>query len=383
MLSFDLEPEEKDILDLARRFARETIAPVAAHYDRTEEFPQPVLEALFATGLLDPEIPEAVGGLGLPRWLDAWITEELAWGCSGITLAKTANNLGLTPILVAGTDEQKRRLLRPFTESFHLAAFGLTEPSSGSDAGSLKTRAEKVPGGYRLTGVKRFITNGGVADLYTIFATLDPSLGPKGIVAFAVSRETEGLSVGKKEKKLGIRASNTTEVLLDGAFVPEENRLGEEGEGFRVAMRTLDLSRANIAAGAVGIGRRAMDEAVAYARERKQFGKALIDHEGIAFMLSDMAMELQGAHLMTLEAAWLADQGRPFSHIASMAKAFASDSAMRAATDAVQVLGGYGYMEEYPVEKLFRDAKIYQIFEGANQIQRLVISRWLEKEGGI
>ena len=377
MIGFEAEEDERQVIDLARRLARETIMPSAARYDESEDFPRDVLTKLFEAGLMDPEIPEDLGGAGLPRWLDAWITEELAWGCAGITLAKTANNLGITPILLAGTDEQKRRLLTPFTKELRLAAFGLTEPSSGSDAASLRTRAEKVPGGYRLNGVKRFITNGGVADLYSVFATQDPAKGARGITAFAVERGTPGLSAGKKESKLGIRASNTTEVLFEDVFVPKEMRLGEEGEGFRVAMATLDLSRSNIAAGAVGIARRALDEATRYARERVQFGQPIIAHEQVAAMLADMAMETEAAHWLTLRAAWLADQGKPASVYASMAKAFGSDAAMRATTDAVQIFGGYGFMRDFPVEKLFRDAKVYQIFEGTNQIQRLVIARSL------
>ncbi len=377
MIGFEPDAEEKEILALARRFARETIMPSAAACDETESFPKDVMQGLFDAGLLDPEIPVEAGGIGMSRWLDAWVTEELAWGCAGITLTKTANNLGLTPVIVAGTPEQKRELLGPFTEELRFAAFCLTEPSSGSDAASLRTRARRVSGGYVLDGTKRFITNGGVASLYTVFATIDPGLGPKGIVALAVPRETDGVGVGKRESKLGIRASDTTEVLFEGAFVPESMRLGEEGQGFRVAMKTLDLSRPNIAAGAIGIGRRAIDEATSYARERRQFGRPIIEHEGIAFLLADMQMEVEAAHWLMVHAGWLADQGQAFSAYASMAKAFGSDAAMRAATNAVQVFGGYGFMRDYPVEKLFRDAKIYQIFEGANQIQRLVIARWL------
>ena len=365
---------------MARRLGREVLAPAAAAYDRSGEFPRPELQRVFESGLLDPEIPESFGGAGLPRWLDALVTEELAWGCAGITLAKTANNLGLTPILVAGTPEQKQRLLPAFTRTLQFAAFCLTEAGSGSDAASLATRAHQVAGGYRLNGVKRFITNGGVANLYSVFATINPALGPKGVVAFAVPATTPGVTAGKVEHKLGIRASNTTEVVFDDAFVPDDLRLGAEGDGFKVALRTLDLSRANIAAHAVGIGRRATDEAVAYAQERRQFGQPIIEHEMVAAMLADSAMEVEAAHLLTVQAAWRADAGWDFSAHASMAKAFASDSTMRAAERAVQVFGGYGYMTEYPVEKLFRDAKIYQIFEGTNQIQRMVIARWLGKE---
>lgn len=379
-MDFQLDEASRQVVAMARRLGREVLAPVAAAYDRSGEFPEPELRQLFEAGLLDPEIPEGLGGVGLPRWLDAMVTEELAWGCAGITLAKTANNLGLTPILVAGTAEQQARLLTPFTESLRFAAFCLTEAGSGSDAAALRTRAEPVAGGYRLNGVKRFITNGGVAHLYSVFATLDPAQGAKGVVALAVPADTPGVHPGKVEHKLGIRASNTTEVVFEDAFVPADLRLGAEGEGFKVALRTLDLSRANIAAHAVGIGRRATDEAVRYAKERRQFGQPIAEHEMVAAMLADSAMEVEAAHLLTIEAAWRADQGLDFSAHASMAKAFASDSAMRAADRAVQILGGYGYMAEYPVEKLFRDAKIYQIFEGTNQIQRLVIARWLARE---
>ncbi|MHB1980128.1 MAG: acyl-CoA dehydrogenase family protein [Sulfobacillus sp.] len=379
-MDFHLDDVASQVVSVARRLGREVLAPAAAGYDQSGAFARPELQRVFDAGLLDPEIPEALGGAGLPRWVDAMVTEELAWGCAGITLAKTANNLGLTPILVAGTREQQQRLLTGFTQKLQFAAFCLTEAGSGSDAVALATRAERVAGGYRLNGVKRFITNGGVADLYSVFATTDPALGARGVLALAVPATTPGVTAGKVEHKLGIRASNTTEVVFEDAFVPEDLRLGAEGDGFKVALRTLDLSRANIAAHAVGIGRRATDEAVRYAKERRQFGRPIIEHEMVAAMLADSAMEMEAAHLLTVQAAWRADQGLEFSAQASMAKAFASDSAMRAADRAVQVFGGYGYMVEYPVEKLFRDAKIYQIFEGTNQIQRMVVARWLAKE---
>ncbi len=351
---------------------------MAAQYDQSREFARPVLERVHAAGLFDLQIPETVGGPGLTAVEECIVQEELAAGCAGIALALIANTLALTPILLAGTPEQQERLLRPFTEALRFAAFGLTEAEAGSDAGALRTRARRDGDGYVLDGRKRFITNGGVADLYTIFATLDGT--SQGITCFAVPKGAPGLSVGREERKLGIRASNTTEVLLDGVHVEAQDRIGGEGEGYRIALRTLLRSRATIGAAALGIAREALSCAIRYAQGREQFGRPIAQLGAIEQMLGEMGMRVEAARLLVYQAAQRIAEGEASPLYSSMAKAYAADTAMYVAGEAVQIFGGYGFMEDYPVEKLFRDAKIYQIFEGTNQVQRMVIARALVKE---
>jgi acyl-CoA dehydrogenase len=287
------------------------------------------------------------------------------------------NDLANLPIVLAGTPDQRRRLLRPFTERLRFSCFCLTEPGAGSDAGGLATRARRDGDDYVLDGTKCFITNGGVAEQFTVFATLDPKLGRRGISCFVVEGRHPGISVEKKEEKMGLRASNTVMLHLDGVRVPAANRIGAEGEGFRIAMATLDNSRPITAVFAVGIARAALEHALAYAKERRQFGKPIAEQQAIQFMLADMASDVEAARLLTWQAAWLLDQGKRNTLTSSHAKRFAADMAMRATTDAVQIFGGYGYSREYPVEKLMRDAKLIQIYEGTSQIQRLVIAREL------
>ncbi len=381
MIGFDLTEEQQRLKEMAHEFAEKEMRPVAAHYDETEEFPWPVLKKASEVGLLAYAIPEEFGGAGITSQVtNCIVQEELFWGCAGIATSMGAIMLGALPILVAGSDAQKKKYLTMLTELKpdkmpKLGAFALTEPEAGSDAASLKTSAKKVPGGYVLNGTKHFITNGGIADVYTVFATLDPAKGADGITAFIVEGSTKGVKPGKKEKKMGIRASHTAQVHFDDVVVPEENLLGAEGEGFFVAMQTLDLSRPMVAVGAVGIARAAFEAALQYSMERKQFGRPIAKQQAISFMLADMATQIDAARLLCWRSAWLLDHDEPSMKESSMAKSFAPDVAMQVTTDAVQIFGGVGYTRDYPVEKFMRDAKIMQIYEGTTQIQKLVISR--------
>ncbi|MGH2502940.1 MAG: acyl-CoA dehydrogenase family protein, partial [Ktedonobacterales bacterium] len=331
-------------------------------------------------GLTTFAFPEDVGGLGITDELtNCLITEELSWGCAGVATVLGGTHLASIPILLAGPDEQKQRLLKPIVERNGLCAMALTEPEAGSDVAAMTTTARRDGDSYILNGTKRFITNGGIADLYVVFASVDRSAGHRGVTAFIVPGDAEGLSGGKKEKKLGIRCSHTGEVILKDVRVPAEDRLGEEGSGFKLAMTMLDRSRPMVASIAVGIARAAYEYARGYALERVQFGKPIAANQGLQFMLADMATKVQAARLMTWWSARVTETGRPFLYESSMAKNFASDVAMEVTTDAVQIYGGYGYIREYPVEKLFRDAKITQIYEGTNQIQKMVVAAQILK----
>jgi len=379
-MDFALTDEQQALQATARRFAQTEIAPAAAHYDQTGEFPREIIRKAWELGLVSTAIPEAYGGLGLPI-LDACIAvEELAWGCAGMATSIMCNDLGLTPIVIAGSDEQKKRWLEPCAREFKLVSFCLSEPEAGSDVAGMQLLAERDGDHYVLNGTKCWITNGGEADVYSVFATLDRSSRHKGICAFVVPRGAPGLTPGKKEDKMGQRASDTRVVHFDNVRVPAADRLGEEGEGFKIAMQTLDRTRPPIGALATGIARRALDESVAYAKERKAFGFPIGSFQAIQFLLADMAKDIEAARLLTLQSAWMVDQGLRASKFSSFAKCFATDVAMRVTTDAVQIFGGNGYTKEYPVEKLMRDAKLMQIYEGTNQIQRLVIARELLKE---
>jgi acyl-CoA dehydrogenase len=376
-MEFGLTDEQLALQEAARRFAKEEIAPVAAKYDQSGEFPREIIEKAWELGFSSTAIPEAYGGSGLSSMDSCLITEEIAWGCSGMGTSIMANDLGLTPIIVAGSDDQKKEWLTPCASKFTLIAFCLSEPGAGSDVAGLQLKAEKDGDDYVLSGTKAWITNGGEADLYTVFATLDPSSRHEGICAFVVPADTPGISHGKKEDKMGQRASDTRVINFDGVRVPAAQRLGQEGEGFKVAMRTLDRTRPPIGALATGIAQRALDESVAYATERKAFGQPIAGFQAVQFMLADMAKDIEAARLLTMQSAWMVDQGTRASKHSSIAKCFATDMAMRVTTDAVQVFGGNGYTKEYPVEKLMRDAKLMQIYEGTNQVQRLVIAREL------
>ncbi|MBI1734675.1 MAG: acyl-CoA dehydrogenase family protein [Candidatus Rokubacteria bacterium] len=375
---FYLTDDQRMIRDLARKVARERIAPHAAHYDETESYPEESIRAIVESGLFGIWVPEQYGGTDLGCLALALVCEEIAYACAATATQYLDQPLGGLPILLAGNDAQKAKYLPGLATGEKLAAYSLSEPGAGSDAAGLRTTAVRKDDHYVLNGSKQWCTNGDHADVICVFATVDPSKRAKGVTAFLVEAGTPGFAVGKKEKKLGIRASPTVALHFSDCAIPVAQRLGEEGEGFRIAMRTLDVTRPSTGAMAVGIGQAALDAAVGYARERQQFGQPIAAFQGIQFMLADMAMQTHAARLMVHHAARQVDQGiRGNTYEASMAKCWAGDAAMKVATDAVQIFGGYGYTREYPVERFMRDAKIMQIYEGTNQIQRLVIAREL------
>ncbi|MER3489981.1 MAG: acyl-CoA dehydrogenase [Meiothermus sp.] len=378
-IDFSLTDEQKQLQALARRFAREQIAPVAGEYDRKEEVPWPVIEKLFEVGLLNAIIPEEYGGLGLSMLEEVIIGEELAWGCMGIYTIPMASDLGITPVLLAGSHEQKSRFFGQLTEKPALAAFALSEPGNGSDAAALRTRAVRDGDHYILNGTKTWISNGGEAEWVVVFATVNPEARHKGVVALVVEKGTPGFKANKLHGKMGQRASGTYELVFEDVRVPAANLLGAEGDGFKIAMNTLDKTRIPVAAGSVGVARRALDEATKYAREREAFGKPIAEFQAIQFKLAEMLMGIETARAYTYYAAWLTDRGLPQAHAAAIAKAYASEMAFAAANQAIQIHGGYGYMHEYPVEKLLRDVKLNQIYEGTNEIQRLIIARHILK----
>lgn len=379
-MDFELDDSLLNLQDTARRFANEEIIPIAAACDVSGEFPIPVLAKAWELGLSHTGIPEELGGVGLSVVAACVGVEELSRGCSGITTSIISNDLALNPILLGGSDDQRREWLGLCSDSFKLMAFCLSEPGAGSDVAGLQLLAEKDGDDYILNGTKAWITNGGYADIYTVFATLDRSSRHKGMCAFVIPKGTPGLTPGRKEDKMGQRASNTTLVHFDNVRVPATQRLGEEGQGFKIAMATLDRARPQVAALAVGIARRALEESLAYAADRKAFGQPIGEFQAVQFMLADMAKGIEASRLLTMQSAWLLDEGRRAAKQSAMAKCFATDAAMEATTDAVQIFGGNGYTREYPVEKLMRDAKLMQIYEGTNQIQRVVIARELSKE---
>ena len=380
-MDFGFDEQTLTLQQTARRFAEEAVMPVAAELDVSGEFPREVLRQAWELGLSHTFIPESCGGLGLSVHDACIVVEEVSRGCSGITTSLISNDLGLTPVLLGGSEAQQQRWLAPAAEDFQVFAFCLSEPAAGSDVAGLQLHCEKDGDDYVLNGTKAWITNGGEADVYTVFATLDRGSRHAGICAFVLERDTPGLEPGKKEDKMGQRASDTRVVHFDGVRVPASQRLGEEGQGFKIAMATLDRTRPLIGALATGIARRALEESLAYAGERKAFGQAIGDFQAVQFMLADMAKGIEASRLLTLQSAWLLDQGRPASKQSSMAKCFSTDTAMQVTTDAVQIFGGNGYTREYPVEKLMRDAKLMQIYEGTNQIQRVVIARELTRDG--
>jgi alkylation response protein AidB-like acyl-CoA dehydrogenase len=373
-----ISDEQRMVMELARSIAREKIAPVAAHHDETETYPEEPMRLLGQQGLMGIWLPEAYGGSDMGALAVALVAEEIACACAATATNWGATVLGGYPILLAGTETQKRRYLPRIATGELLAAYSLSEPDAGSDAASLRTTATRRGDRYVLNGTKLWCSNGSHAGVITLFATMDAGKGPRGITAFLVEPGFPGFAVGKKERKMGIRASPTVALHLQDCEVPAENRLGEEGEGFRVAMRTLDFTRPMTGATAVGVAQAALDAATGYAKERRQFGQPIAAFQGIQFMLADMAMQVHGARLMVHHVASLVDRGVASTVLeASMAKCFAADAAMKVATDAVQVFGGVGYTREFPVERFMRDAKIMQIYEGTNQIQRLVIAREL------
>jgi acyl-CoA dehydrogenase len=378
-ISFALTEEQRMLQQLAWDFARTEIAPVAEHYDRTAEFPSPVIQKARAAGLINMNIPAEYGGGGASLIEECLVGEALAWGCSGISTSMMINNLAAIPVIVAGSEAQKKEWLGRMVQQGQLAAYAVTEPAAGSDVAGIQTTAVQRADEYVLKGSKTFISNASHSDFFVVFAYTDKAKKYKGLSAFIVERSRPGFSVSKKFDKLGQRASDTAEITLDGVAVPASQRLGREGDGFLIAMQVFDRSRPAVAAAAVGVAQRALDESLKYARERQAFGLPLVEHQAIGYMLADMAMNIEAARLLAWRAAWLVDQGQPNTKFAAFAKAFAADAAMKITTDAVQVFGGYGFMKEYPVEKLMRDCKVFQIYEGTSQIQRNIIARELAR----
>jgi acyl-CoA dehydrogenase len=374
MVDFTLTDEQKNLREMAHDFAVKEIRPVAWDYDKDSTWPADIIKKAWEVGLMNSHIEEEYGGPGASYLDGCLIEEELSWGCSGIQTSLGCNGLATAPIALGGSEEVKKKYLGMLTEAPKLASFCLTEPDAGSDVSAMRTTAVKNGDKYVINGTKCFITNGGHADYYTVYAKTDRDAGHRGISAFVVEREW-GVVVDKKEDKLGQRASNTATISFNDVEVPAENLLGEENKGFKLAMMTLDRTRPGVAAMATGIARAAMEFAVDYAKERVQFGVPIAMHQAIQFMIADMATEIEAARLLTWKSAVMLDNGERNTLISSHAKRFAADAAMKVATDAVQVYGGYGFIKEYPVEKLFRDAKIMQLYEGTSQIQRLVIAR--------
>ena len=386
-LDFTLTGEQEEIRRLAHEFAEKEMRPQASYFDETEETPWEIMRKAHDLGIgASAAFPAEYGGGGVDFITELILQEEMSWGDAGMAVAIMASGLAGAGIIAMGTEEQKQRWIGALCDpkELKIAAMGLTEPDSGSDSLSMKTTAKRVDGGFVLNGTKQFCTNGGIADIQVAFANTDPSQGPAGIAGFVIEKGTPGMRQGRKEKKLGVRASHTAQVILEDCFVPDENRLGFDkdgnatGPGAIGAMLMLEATRPAIAAGALGIARAALEYAVGYALEREQFGKPIAKHEAIAFKIADMATKVDAARLLTWRAGWMAQNGIPYSRgEGSMAKLYAGDIAMEVTIDAVQILGGYGYIKEYPVERFMRDAKIYQIWEGTAEIQRLVISRYI------
>jgi len=376
-VSFAVTDEQKALRELAREFAEKEIRPKEREYDEKMQHPVDVIERAHEVGLMNLHVPEEYGGLGLSSFDGMLVGEELNWGCSGIGTSVSANGLGSAPVLLFGSDEQKVAWLQPLVESPVLCSFGLSEAGAGSDVAALKTTAVREGDEYVLNGSKTFITNAGYATWTVVFAKTDPRGGSKGMSAFIVPMSTPGVTIETHLDKMGQRATDTSAFALQDVRVPVANRIGEEGDGFKIAMATLDFTRPGTAIGAVGVAQAAYEHAVAYAKERVTFDMPIAMHQGVNFMIADMATEIEAARLLTWQASWMLDQGygRKATLYSSFAKRFAADTAMKVTTDAVQVFGGYGYMKEYPVEKLMRDAKLFQIYEGTSQIQRLVIAK--------
>ena len=380
--AFYLTDDQRMIRDLARKIARERIAPHAAHYDETERYPEESMRAIVDSGLFGIWVPEEYGGSAMGCLALSLVSEEIAAACASTATQYLDQPLGGLPILLAGSEEQKKKYLPRLATGELLSAYSLSEPGAGSDAAGLRTTAVRNGDHYVLNGAKQWCTNGDHADVITVFATVDASRRARGVTAFLVEKGTPGFTVGKKEKKMGIRASPTVALHFTDCAVPVEQRLGAEGEGFKLAMRTIDITRPATGAMAVGIGQAALDAAVGYARERQQFGQPIAAFQGIQFMLADMAMAVHGARLMVHHCARQVHAGVADNTLeASMAKCFAADAAMKVTVDAVQIFGGYGYTREYPVERYMRDAKIMQIYEGTNQIQRVIIAKALMDRG--
>ncbi|MDP2308209.1 MAG: acyl-CoA dehydrogenase family protein [Pseudomonadota bacterium] len=381
-MSFGLSEEQLALQELARDFAKNEMRPVAAHHDETGEYPYEVLKKAHAIGLLNTHVEAAYGGLELGAFEGVLIAEELAWGCSGIGTAMEANGLAQQPVILGASDALKRKYLAPMTEQFGLCAYAVTEPNAGSDVQGMKTSAVKHGDKWIINGSKMWITNAGVADWYFVVAVTDPArLARGGMTGFIVERKSPGITVGRKEQNMGQRASDTRGITFENVEVPDENVIGQVGDGWKLAMAAFDYTRASVAAASIGVGRAAMEYAMAYALDRKAFGQPIANHQAIQFMLADMAMEIEAGRLLCWKAAWLKDSHQRNTKESSYAKAFCADLLQRVVSNAVQIYGGYGYSKEYPVEKLMRDAKIFQIYEGTSQIQRVIIARELMSRG--
>jgi acyl-CoA dehydrogenase len=376
-ISFALTSDQRELRALAREFAEREIRPRAAEYDEQQTHPADIVALAHELGLMNPHVPAEYGGLGLPGFTSVLIGEELSWGCSGIAVSIVGNTLGSAPLLIAGSDEQKRRWLPRLLVEPILCAFALSEPDAGSDAARIKTTATRRGDVYLLNGSKMFISNAGHAAWSVVFASTDRAQGHRGLSAFVVPMDTPGVTIERHLDKMGQRATDTSAFALADVEVPVANRLGAEGDGFKIAMQTLDRTRPGTAAGAVGVAQAAYEYSVDYAKERVTFDVPIAMHQGVNFMIADMATEIEAARLLTWQAAWMLDSGygRRATLYSSFAKRFAADTAMKVTTDAVQIFGGYGYTKEFPVEKLMRDAKLFQIYEGTSQIQRLVIAK--------
>jgi len=380
-MDYFLTDDQKDIRKIARRIAEEKVMPVRGELDETETFPWEIMKACAETGLFGVSIPEGYGGLGGGSFENCIVVEELSRACLGVSVTYAASLLGSYPILLGGSEEQKKRYLPDVAKGKRLAAFGLTEANAGSDAAGIRTEARKVGDEYVLNGTKQWITNGGEAEIYSVIAMTDRSKGGRGATAFILEKGMEGFSFGKKEKKLGIRASATRELVFQDCKVPKENVIGREGMGFILAMRTFDRTRPGIGAQGVGVAQGALEAATAYAKEREQFEKKIISFQAVQHMLADMAIQIEAARALVYAVARYIDSSpKDFSKASAMSKVFPSDTAMKVTVDALQIFGGYGYMRDYPIEKMMRDAKILQIYEGTNQIQRNVIALELIKE---
>ncbi|MGH9771695.1 MAG: acyl-CoA dehydrogenase family protein [Candidatus Acidiferrales bacterium] len=380
-MDFALTEEQTMISELAQKFAREVIAPNAREFDAKSEFPTEIVKQARELGLMNVSVPEEFGGTGGSVLDLILVAEQLGWGCSGIALAILLNNLAADPINIAANDDQRKKYFGLLAESF--GAYALTEPSAGSDVSAIKTRAERKGKEWVLNGQKIWISNASVAQFFVVFAKTAPDKGTYGITAFLVDLDTKGLSVGKPLAKMGQKASPACEVFLEDVVLGDEQRLGKENEGFKIAMRVFDRSRPMVGAMATGLSQRALDESLSYATERQSFGKAIIEHQAVGFKISEMGMRTEAARLLARKAAWTKDHGLNNTLLASYAKAYGSDTGMWAATEATQILGGYGYSREYPTEKLMRDAKVMQLYEGTNEIQRLVMQRQLVKLGSL
>ena len=377
MIGFALSEDQQAFADLARDFAENEIRPVAEHYDQTAEYPWPIIKKAHEVGLLNIHVEEKNGGLGLGATDGCIIAENLAWGCTGIGTAMEANGLALQPVIMGASEALKKKYVEPMMDAPIMAAYAVTEPGAGSDVAAMRTKAERKGDKYILNGSKMWITNAGVADWFFVVAYTDPEKKHRGMTAFIVEKDWPGVQVGKKEMNMGQRCSDTRAITFTDVEVPAENIVGTEGDGWILAMKAFDHTRPQVAAAAVGLAQASMEHAIRYATERKTFGKPIASHQAIQFMIAEMAMNIEAARLTVWRSAWEIDQGRQNTYYASIAKAFAADMAHKVATDAVQVFGGYGFNQEYPVEKLLRDSKIFQIYEGTSQIQRMIVARHL------